>query len=92
VLHTRRFPTTAQPLEHLVVTAGATFVVLHKAAIHRGPVSWTNDGYLSQAGVGTEPLEHALAIGAHAVGATTAELLGPGWITCVVPVIAVAGP
>ncbi|HEU5268217.1 MAG TPA: hypothetical protein VFU35_16020 [Jatrophihabitans sp.] len=91
VLHARRLPHSAQPVDHLIVTAGATFAVHDLAATRREPIAWTYDGHLVQAGVDTETLEASLADGVAVMASVTAEILGPGWRTWVVPIIAVTG-
>ena len=92
VLHARRLPRSAQPVDHLIVTAGATFAVHDLAGSRREPITWTCDGHLTQAGVDTEALEAALVAGVAVIAAATADILGAGWRTWVVPVLAMAGP
>ena len=92
VLHARRLPRSAQPVDHLIVTAGAIFAVLDLAGTRPEPISWTGDGHLAQASVDFEALEVALVAGVAVIAAATADILGPGWRTWVVPVLAVTGP
>jgi hypothetical protein len=73
------------------VTAGATFVVLDLPRNRREPIAWTCDGHLAQVGMDTERLEASLLAGVAVVAAVTADVLGLGWRTWVVPVLAVAG-
>ena len=61
VLHARRLPHSAQPVDHLIVTAGAAFAVLDVAGTRREPITWTSDGHLAQAGIDTDTLEASLA-------------------------------
>jgi hypothetical protein len=92
VLHARRLPHSAQPVDHLIVTAGAIFAVHDVTATIREQTTWTYDGHLAQAGVDTEALEASLVAGVAVMASVTAEILGPGWRTWVVPIIAVTGP
>jgi hypothetical protein len=82
---------SAQPVDHLIVTAGATFAILDLPETRHEPVTWASDGHLTQAGVDFEAHEAALVVGVAVIAAETAEILGPGWRTWVVPVMAVTG-
>jgi hypothetical protein len=92
VLHARRLPRSAQPVDHLIVTAGATFAVLDLAGTGREPITWTCDGHLAQVGMDTDTLEASVLAGVAVIASVTAEILGAGWRTWVVPVISVGGP
>ena len=73
------------------MTAGATFAVVDRCVTRGEPITWTYDGHLTQAGIDTEALEASLLAGVAVIAAMTADILGPGWRTWVVPVFAITG-
>ena len=91
VLHARRAPDSAQPVDHIVVDARGVFVVADVLSTPDHPVSWHPSGHLATDGISMRLYEESL-VGLARDGIGAAErLLGERWRVPVEPVIVVSG-
>lgn len=91
VLHARRAPYTAQPLDHIVIARNGIFVVVDLLSTSRQPVTWTSDHHLQAAGWGLDRFEQGVKDSNDAVVDATHDLLGTGWSIASTALIAVSG-
>ena len=92
VLHARRGPDSAQPLDHVVVNARGVFVVMDLLATAEGPISWHAAGHLAMSGASLRLLEESLVAAAQDGVGAAEQILGEQWRVPVEAIFCIAGP
>lgn len=79
VLHARRAPSSAQPVDHIVVGARGVFIIVDVLSTPIQPVAWHAAGHLSAAGISMRLFEESMVqLARDGIGATE-HRLGERW-------------